>query len=492
MNTIFDGYKKLNDKQIINQMAILETINLSNVFMFSKNKFKESTIHTIKRLLGTERENPEDKNTYKTKEEQVNELYELLKESRKELRKLTRQALDIKLKLLLCDRSGSKTKETEEIISLDIVNEVSKRFSLSEYLTPAQKMDRIYDMYNEKILDFLKENPDSDLIDSDNALDLTDPKFLIHIFTDTIKSWDLIQGSKNIDREVLAESIWILSMHCEEYFTPKTEELPSSKIELESDNTYLEDTVFFGSVNIFNNSKNELEINDYKLSDLSEEMDKYDKVSVSKQTQLIALNEKQKNTEKKNREIEVDLDYIGNIYDPIDRENKKNKLREDHIRIKEQYKADELKILKLQNDIKEVNKFLNDLNLDKEYLLDEEKKLKDFRNEARRQCLIEEDKRYDQIKSIWLPHFNKFEIETQFIKESVGYTTEERIEIERVLEELHRLNDPRIISNNFVKEELNNNYNIEFELERDRIVCLEYNIDEEQRVKLLRILESIE
>ncbi len=85
MNTIFDGYKKLNDKQIINQMAILETINLSNVFMFSKNKFKESTIHTIKRLLGTERENPEDKNTYKTKEEQVNELYELLKELSSEM-----------------------------------------------------------------------------------------------------------------------------------------------------------------------------------------------------------------------------------------------------------------------------------------------------------------------------------------------------------------------------------------------------------------------
>ena len=493
MNTIFDRFRKLNDKEMINQLAILETINLSNIFMFYKNKFKESTVSTIKKLLGTEKENLEDENTDKTEEEKVNELYELLKENRKELRKLPREELDTKLKLLLCDRAGADIEESEEIISLEIVNELMKRFSLSVYLTPGQKMDRVYELYNEKILNYLKENPDCELIDSNKALDLTDPKFLIHIFTETIKSWDIIQGSKNIDREVLAESIWISSLISNEDFTPKTEDLPSSQIQLEADGSYEDDRYFFDALDVFNNAKDELEINDYRLSDLSEEMDRFDKASVVKKTNLIALGEKQKNTEKKIREIEVDLDYISNIYDLEEREAKKTKLIEDHVREREQHKLDEITMSQLELEIKELEQVLNSLDLDKEYLLEEEKKLKDFRNEARRVYLTREDERYEKIKNLWLPHFNKFEIEVQFIKEAVDYNTNERIELERILEELHRLKDPRIISSNFKKEQINNTYNIEFELALDRIVCLEYKINkEDEKVKLLRILESIE
>lgn len=493
MNTIFDGYRKLNDKQIINQLAILETINLSNIFMFFKNKFKESTIHTIKKLLGTEKENLEDENTDKTEEEKVNELYELLLESRKELRKLSRKELDTKLKLLLCDKADCDIEESEEIISLEILNEAMKRFSLSNYLTPAQKIDSIHNIYNEKILTYLKENSDTDLIDTNKALDLTDPKFLIHIFTETIKSWDIIQGSKNIDREVLVESIWLSSMANKEDFTPKTEDLPSSQIKTEPDGRYLEDSTFFKSIDTFNNYKDELEINDYRLSDLNEKMDKFEKASVSKKTQLIALNEKQKNDEKKIREIEVDLDYIDNIYDLVEREHKKNRLIQDHIKTKEQHKNDELIISELEYEVNELEQILNNLSLDKEYLLEEEKKLKDKRNEARRDYLVEEDERYNKIKSLWSSHFNEFEIETQFIMEAVGYTTKERIEIERILQELNMLDDPRVISSNFQKEQINNTYNIEFELEEDRLVCLEYSIDKAtKKVKLLRILESIE
>lgn len=493
MNTIFDGYRKLNDKQIINQLAILETINLSNIFMFYKNKFKESTIHTIKKLLGTEKESLEDENTDKTEEEKVNELYELLVENRKELRKLSREELDTKLKLLLCDRADCNIEESEEIISLEIVNEAIKRFTLSSYLTPAQKIDSIHNIYNEKILTYLKENSDTDLTNTNRTLDLTDPKFLIHIFTETIKSWDIIHGSKNIDREVLVESVWLSSIANKEDFTPKIKDLPSSQIQPQSEGKYLEDATFFNSIAVFNNYKNDLETNDYRLSDLNEKMDKYEKSSISKKTQLIALNEKQKNDEKKIREIEVDLDYIDNIYDLVERENKKNKLIQDHINTKEEHKNDELMISELEYEVNKLEQILNNLSLDKEYLLEEEKRLKDKRNEARRDYLIEEEERYNQIKDLWLSHFDEFEIETQFIVEAVGYTTEERIEIEKILEELSRLEDPRIISNNFKKEQINNTYNIEFELEENRVVCLEYSIDKENKnVRLLRILESIE
>lgn len=505
MSTIFDGYRKLNDKQIVNQLAILETINFSNVFIYYRNKFKDSTVDTIKKLLGTR--DKEDSASIedtvvvdlnKSEEEKRNELYEILLENRKELRKLPREELNIKLKLALCDRSGANIEDSEEVISLEVVNESMKRLSLPKYLTPSQKIDMIYEKYDAKVFKYLKENPD--VANQKKVLDFGDPKLLIHIFTETIKSWDIIQGSRIIDREVLLESVWLAAMSNVEPFTPKTEVLPSASIEKLDDDTYEDDTAFFNSINNFSKSKTDLETNDYKLSDLSKEMDRYEKASLNKKAKHLELKASQKEIEKKIRAIEVDLEYLVNIYDQGQRELKNNELVQSHMDTTSKHKYNARKIENLDFEIAELDKVLRNLSLDKEYLLEEEKILKALRDDTRKEYLLQEEKRFYELKKLWSSHYKKFEFDEPFLKEAVEYSIEDRIEIERVLEELKITKDPRILSSNFKEKQLNNTYNVEFNLDEKRIICLEYSLveneDEDKKkdfhVKLLRILESIE
>ena len=502
MSTIFDGYKKLSDKQIINQLAILETINFTSMFNFHKNKIKDTAFGTIKKLLGkdekedidceedVEKEELTINNLTEDKEEN-NELYELLESVKIELKKLSRDELDIRLKLSLCDRVESNIEDSNEIVSLEIVDQSIKRYELEEKLTPAQKIDKVYELYNEKVLRYLKENPT--ILSQNKALDLSDPKLIIYIITETISSWDMVKGSKNIDREILAQSVWMSAIGNMEKFTPSLEQLPSYSLKPTVNNLYLEDTVFINPRNEYKKSIEELEDHDYKLQDLEEKIDQYEHLILTKKSKILDLRNKQKENEKETREIEVDLDYIMNIYDESKRKSKNEELINRHRQVNKQLIENRQGVKLLKNEITIVEVELRDLKIDREYLLTEEKKLKQHRNQARHEYLLQADKRYDELKKLWDPHYTKFILEPQFLKELVEYRIEDRIDIERVLEELHNTRDFRLLSRDFKKGETKYNYNLEFRLKEKRIICIEYSIDEkDSKVRLLQILESTE
>ncbi len=494
MSTIFDGYSKLNDKQIINQLAILETINISNMLKFYKNKIKENTFNTIRKLLGTQhKEELEKENLDKINQKKINGLHSLVQEKIKELSIYSREELDRRLKISLCEKAGSDVKCSEEIISVDVVNEAMKRFSLPRQMTQAQKIEYIYETHNERVLKYLKENPD--IIDQNNKLDLTDSKLLMHVFTDKIKSSDIIKGSKNIDRELLVESVWLAAMSGEDMFTPAEQDLPSFQIKPSERNIYLEDEIFFDAVKRYKKSIKDFEANDYKISDLEKEIDGYEKSIVLKKSQLIDLKNRDEQSEKQLREIEVDLDLLDNIYDKEQEEKKKYELIKEHGDVNQERVDNNKKRVKLKYELEDVSRLLNSLTLDREYLLKEQKRLKDNRDDARKEYLIEEENRYFELNSLWELHYDGFELEDQFLKEAVEYEIGQRMEIEKVLEELYRAKDPRVLASNFKKRQSKNSYSIDFLLGQERVICLEYSVEEDKtglKVKLLRILESIE
>lgn len=506
MSTIFDGYKKLSDKQIINQLAVLETINFSNILKFHKNKIKDTAFGTIKKLLGTYGKEDIDLETmdieeveYNIKEfkkdnieqDKISELYEILEEEKIELKKLSREELDIRLKLSLCDRVKSSIEDSNEIVSLDVVDQAIKRYDISENLTPAQKIDKVYELYNDKVLKYLKENPN--IVSQNKALDLSDPNLTIYIIVETISSWDMVKGSKNIDKEIMAQSVWLSVIGNIDKFTPSLEQLPSFQLKSSPENLYLEDTVFINPRNHYKKSIEELENNDYKLQDLEEEIDKLENLILTKKSKILDLKNKQKESEKKLREIEVDLEYVVNIYDELQRKIKNKELIKEHGAVSQQLIENKQNIGILKNEIVRVEVDLRDLGINKEYLLIEEKNLKQYRNQARHEYLVQADKRYNELKKLWESHYTRFELDPQFLKEVVEYKIEERIEIERILEELHNTKDFRILSSNFNKEQIKDTYNIEFELEDQKIICIEYSIDDKtSKVRLLKILESIE
>lgn len=506
MSTIFDGYKKLSDKQIMNQLAILETINFSNILKFHKNKFKDSAVGTIKKILGTynkEATEYEDMDTEEIKfnvdelrehsveENKMDELYELLKQSRSELKKLSRQELDLRLKLALCDKVDLTIEDSDEVVSLDIVNQAMTRYEVDEYLTPAQKIDKVYELYNDKVMEYLKENPTK--VSQKRALDLSDPKLILYMIIETMKSWDIVKGSKSIDKEILAQSVWLSAIGNVEEFTPSIEQLPSFRFKPSSNNLYLEDTVFINPRNKYRESMEKLEEHEYKLQDLEEEMDKLENLILNKKNKILDLKNEQKENEKKLREIEVDLEYLVNIYDEEQREKKNQELVKKRREVNKDHLENQQFREQLKYEITRTEIDFRDLAISKEYMLTEEKRLKQARNQARHEYLVQADKRYDELKELWESHYTKFELESQFLKEIVEYRIEERIEIERVLEELHNARDFRILSSGFKKQITRDIYIVEFKLEENRIICIEYSIDEkDSRVRLIQILEAIE
>lgn len=488
MSTIFDGYDKLEDTQIIDQLALLETISFSNILKLYRSNFKESTVGTIKRLLGTLKKEEEEK----VEQDKIDELYALLLEYKKEFRKLSRRQLNMKMKLAIGERTDSDKTDSEEIISLEAVNEASKKFDMPNYLTLSEKIDEIYNRYNDIIIKTLKENPD--VVDTSGALDLTDNKMLLYVFIETIKSWDMIQGSKKIDREVLAECIWLAGAGNKEPFTPPLSSLPSFKFKPNSEGIYLEDVEFLEAREEYMSAIDNLERNDYKLLELEREIDKLKDQILNKKSKILELEGERRENEKKVREIEVDLEFVGNIYDDEQRNKKNDDLVRKHREVMQQITNNIRDIDVLNYQIKELDIDLSDLELDKEYLLREERNLKFFRNDSRREYMIEADKRFYSLQELWDSSFKEIEIEPQFLKEALEYSIEDRIEIERIIEELRTSKDPRVLSDNFKKQQIKNQYSIEFLIGSEKVLCLEYKVDESdvlRKVRLSRLLASI-
>lgn len=487
MSTIFDGYDKLEDTQIIDQLALLETISFSNILKLYRSKFKENTVGTIKKLLGTLRKEEEER----VEQEKIDELYTLLIENKVEFRKLSRRQLDMKMKKAVGERTDADIIDSEEIISLEAVSEASKKFDMPKYLTLSQRMDEIYGNYNETIVKIVDEN--QDIINASGALNLTDNKMLLYVFIETIKSWDMIQGSKKIDREVLAQCIWLSAVGNGRQFTPLVNELPSFKFKPDSNGRYLEDVEFLESRSEYRDAIENLDRNDYKLLELERQIDKLKEQIIEKKSQLIELNDKKTENERKLREIEVDLEFVGNIYDQEQRNKKNNDLVMSHRDISDQNANFKRDIDVLEYQIKDIEIDLSDIELDKEYLLREERNLKFFRNDARREYMIEADKRFYSLKELWEAKFSGIVVEAQFLKEALEYSIQDRIKIERVIEEIRRSRDPRVLSDDFKKEQIKNQYSIEFLISNDKVLCLEYKVDESdfsRKVKLSRLLES--
>ena len=511
MTTIFDGYKNLTDEQIIDQITILETINFTNSMKLYRNKVKESTVKVIKKIW-----NNIEKDT-ETEEIKTKEIYETLEENKQKLMELSRQELDIKLKLLLCDKVESDIELSEEEISLDIVNEAIKILDIGDYLTPAQKIDEIFDIYNEKVKKYLELKINEDSEDKENKkIKLeeinTNINFLMEVIIENIKSKDIIYGSKKIDREILSQSIWISALNYGKKFSPYIEELPSSSLSIVKDEMIKEDDQFFKLKSNYQKAINELDENEIRHMDLENELDEVKKSIENKKYTRLETENTNNQLNKKIIDIESELLYIVNNLEVLEKEvgylsdrieiryskviNRYNEMKKEfdlkkqEIRdIKNEIKEKEIKILSLTEAIKNDDKNINNMTIKVEYLQEEIKRLKKVRSQAEKEYLEEKETRYKKLKNLWNLYFKDIDIQPQFIKEVVEYRLNDRLKIERVIKELQESKNPATISRNFRKKEKKENFYIDIMLNEYKQVRLEYKIEEynENKINLIRV-----
>ena len=143
MPNIFDGLRKISDKDMIEQIALIETMNISNISKPIVQKAKKKTISIINFIgskIGRNR---------MIEEPEVKEIWSLIDENKDELKNCTRADLDERLLEILLEKSKSDMKNlTEDALSIEIIEEAGKLYKLYKKLTPGQKADTIYLKYN--------------------------------------------------------------------------------------------------------------------------------------------------------------------------------------------------------------------------------------------------------------------------------------------------------------------------------------------------------
>lgn len=231
MPNIFDGLRKISDKDMIEQIALLETMNITNISKPIVQKAKKKTISIIN-FLG----NKIGKNSM-IEEPEVKEIWTLVDEKKDELKNYTRADLDERLLNILIEKSKNDIEDsTEDEISIEIIEEAAKLYKLYKNSTPCQKADNIYLKYCEKLSgkakEYLNEQPFIDLQETTenieeilNNMDEEQKKE----FTQSVdvEKLTLMNTWKKIDRQHFARLIMLSVKTYGGRFTPKEEILPS-------------------------------------------------------------------------------------------------------------------------------------------------------------------------------------------------------------------------------------------------------------------------
>ena len=170
MPNIFDGLRKISDDDIIEQIALLETMNITNISKPIAQKAKKKTISIIN-FLGSKL----GKN-HMIEEPEVKEIWTLIDEKKDELKNCTRMELDERLLNILMEKSKNDIEDpTEDEISIEVIEEAAKLYKLYKNSTPGQKADNIYLKYCEKLKgkakEYLNEQPFIDLKETTESIE---------------------------------------------------------------------------------------------------------------------------------------------------------------------------------------------------------------------------------------------------------------------------------------------------------------------------------
>ena len=147
MPNIFDGIEKISDAEVREQIAVLESINMINISKPMIGKVTKNIVKVTNKLgvlMGK---------SEVMKEPDVKSIWELVEEKRSELEWCKRNELDRRFKKALVSKTlNAKEDDSLDAISVEVINEASKLFDISEELTPGQKADIIKDRFTERML----------------------------------------------------------------------------------------------------------------------------------------------------------------------------------------------------------------------------------------------------------------------------------------------------------------------------------------------------
>lgn len=487
MPNIFDGLRKISDKDIIEQIALLETMNVTNISKPIMQKARKKTISIIN-FFGSKI----GKNRI-MEEPEVKEIWTLINEKKDELKNYSRTELDERLFNGLMEKVKNDIEDpTEDEISIEIIEEAAKLYKLYKNLTPGQKADKIYLKYSEnlkgKAKEYINEQPFIDLQETTediqeilNNMD-EEQKRNFEQSVD-IEKITLLNVWKKVDRQHFVRIVWLSVKAYEGRFTPKEELLPSFvENEKEDEAIKIEENLKKSQEELLQ-LKNKIESYKDKINDIENNLErenrllnnaiKHKNIAEEDLIDLGKMNWKleavKKSQEEKLNEIKSQMEHaiLEELdilmeefkiikFDTIDINNKisdvnleaayKNSLIEDNIKL----------IASKEENIKNINSEFQQLKMEAENLV------KAY-GEKKEEVQQKEDFKINEVFDRWSKFFNKFTFEFKNLKNIVDFSREELLHIEECLYELHFTKDPAAMSMGIIESKGSNKEKEEYE-----------------------------
>jgi len=470
MPNIFDGLRQISDNDIIEQIALLETMNITNISKPILQKAKKKTISIIN-FLGSKL----GKNNI-IEEPEVKELWTLIDEKKEELIDCTRGELEERLFDILREKSKSDAEnESEDALSVEIIEEAAKLYKLYKNSTPGQKAYSIYLKYNEKLKgkakEYINDQPFVDLQETTEDIEeiiknMDEDQKKDFLQSVDVEKFTLLNVWKKVDRQHFSRIVWMAVKAYEGEFMPKEEVLPSF-IDNEKDVEIIEkEEDLKKSQGELLKLKNEMELCQDKINSIENNLEKENRI----------LNNAVKDKNQAEDDI-VDLEKIGVKLESI-KKSKENKLSE----IKEQMEnviLEELEVLMedfkiVKFDTIDINNKISDIKIEytyKKQLIEDNIKLIESKEKAVKEIVggfqqlkldadklitsynqkklevrKKEDVKRNEIYQRWSQFFDKFTFEFNDLRNIVSFSRKELLQIEECLYELHFTKDPMALS----------------------------------------------
>ncbi|WP_160691024.1 hypothetical protein [Clostridium sp. C2-6-12] len=519
MPNIFDGLRQISDNNMIEQVALLETMNISNISKPVIQKAKKKTINIIN-FIGSKF----GKNNM-IEEPEVKEIWTLIDEKKEELLEFTREQLEERLFEVLrekCKDDGES--KSEDALSIEIIEEAAKLYKLYKNSTPAQKADAIYSKYDEKLkgkaMEYINEQPFIDLQETTEDIEEIIKNMEENQKKELLQSVDvekltLLNVWKKIDRQHFSRLVWMSVKALGGAFTPKEKILPSY-IDKENESEIIEkEEDLKKSQEELSKLKNEMETCQDRIAVIENNLDKENRI----------LNKAFKDKNEAEEDI-VDLEKIGSKLEAMkkSREDKLDEIKrqmenvalEELEVLMEDFKVVKFEIVEINNKISDTKfeiAFKKQITEDNIKLIEnKEKSIKeivvDFQqlkvetdtlitayNQKRAEVHKKEDIIRSEIFERWSKFFNKFIFEFKELKNVVNFSRKELLQIESCLYELHFSIDPMalsmgVIENKEDKEEyeyLDASYPDKFQVE------IHYKVldNEDKRIKIVGITTEL-
>jgi len=518
MPNIFDGLRKISDEDIIEQIALLETMNLTNISKPLAQKAKKKTIGIInffRSKLG--------KNQMMI-EPEVKEIWTLIDEKKDELKNCTRTKLDERLLNVLMEKSKSDVEDlTEDEISVEVIEEAAKSYKLYKNLTPAQKADNIYLKYSEKLsgkakedlkeqnLNELKEATESveetlKIIDEEQKKDFEQ--------SIDVEKLTLLNAWRKVDRQLFTKIVWLSVKAYGSTFTPKEEILPSFMENEKEVEIIKKDQDLKKSKENLLKLKKEIELCKEKINSIENTLKKKNKL----------LNNSIKNKSQaeddiiKLAQMDVKLEDVKKLQEDKLKEIKgqmENALLEELDLLLEEFKKVKFDTIDINNKISDINieaayknelikdnieqiasteKTINDIGSEFEQFKVEAKNLLKTYTEKKEEVHKKEEEKINEIFERWSKFFNKFIFEFKDLRNVVNFTREELLYVEECLYELHFIKDPMALSMGVMedtdnKEDKDEYQYIDVSFPNDFQVEIQYKVldNEEKSVHIVEI-----